>query len=80
VLDAVEALQARLVDVCCPVLVLTSAEDHVVDPANSEHLAGAVSGPVERVLLTRSYHVATLDYDKSLVEERIVAFAEKVTA
>jgi hypothetical protein len=32
------------------------------------------------VTLERSYHVATLDYDKALVEERIVDFATKVTA
>ena len=37
-------------------------------------------GPVERVTLERSYHVATLDYDKDLVDERAVEFAAKVTA
>ena len=47
-------------------------------PSNSDHLAASVSGPVERVTLERSYHVATLDYDKGVVEERIVEFATKV--
>ena len=32
------------------------------------HRRGAVSGPVERVTLERSYHVATQDYDKDLIE------------
>jgi carboxylesterase len=79
-LDAVEALQPDLERIACPVLVLTSREDHVVPPSNSDHLARSVSGPVERVMLERSYHVATLDYDRDLVEERIVGFAGKVTA
>jgi len=39
-----------------------------------------VSGPVERVTLERSYHVATLDYDRDIVIERTLAFAARVTA
>jgi carboxylesterase len=34
---------------------------------------------VERVILERSYHVATLDYDRDVVEERTVEFARRVT-
>ena len=40
----------------------------------------APGGPVERVLLERSYHVATQDYDKQLVFDRTVEFARRVTA
>ena len=79
-LDAVDAFQPDLSKITCPVLLLTSPQDHVVPPSNSDHVAAAVAGPVERVTLERSYHVATLDYDKGLVEERIVDFATKVTA
>ncbi len=63
----------------CPVLLLTSPQDHVVDPSQSDHLAATVKGPVDRVTLERSYHVATLDYDKDIIFERAVAFAKKVT-
>ncbi len=63
-----------------PAAALTSPNDHVVDPGDSDFLAGAVSGPVERVTLERSYHVATLDYDGPFICERAVAFARKVTA
>jgi len=79
-LDAVDALQPDLGRITCPVLLLTSPQDHVVPPSNSDHLAASVAGPVERITLERSYHVATLDYDRELVEERIVDFAAKVTA
>ncbi len=78
--DAVEMIQELLPKITCPVLILTSPQDHVVQPSASDHLAATVSGPVERVSLDRSYHVATLDYDRELVETSVVAFAEKVCA
>lgn len=73
-------LQARLGDIRCPVLILTAPQDHIVPPVSSDVLAERVSGPVERVTLERSYHVATLDYDKDIVIERAVKFALAVTA
>ena len=76
----VVALQPELGKIACPVLLMTSANDHVVEPSNSDHLASIVSGPVERVALERSYHVATLDYDKQLIIDRTIDFVRKVTA
>lgn len=77
---AIDELQPHLADIRCPVLILTSPNDHVVPPASSDHLAAAVSGPVERVSLERSFHVATLDFDAELIEAESVAFARRVTA
>jgi carboxylesterase len=79
-MEAVAELHGRLGDIRCPVLILTSPQDHVVPPVSSDVLAAAVSGPVERVALERSYHVATLDFDRDLVEKRTVEFALRVTA
>lgn len=79
-MDALEGLQDDLQRITCPVLIMTSPEDHVVEPSASDHLASKVTGPVERVTLERSYHVATLDYDRDLIRERVVQFAEKVLA
>ena len=79
-MDAIDGLQADLKDIAQPVLLLTSPNDHVVPPSNSDHLAASVAGPVERVTLERSYHVATLDYDKDLIVERALDFAKKVTS
>lgn len=77
---ALEELQADLGRVACPVLVMTSAHDHVVDPADSDHLAVLVAAPVERVTLHRSYHVATLDHDRDEVARRCVEFVRRVAA
>ena len=77
---AADEFGGQLDRVTCPTLVITSSNDHVVPPENSDQLAAAVSGPVERVTLERSYHVATLDYDKDEVIERTVDFARKVTS
>ncbi|MGH9244695.1 MAG: alpha/beta hydrolase [Acidimicrobiales bacterium] len=78
--DGVNELQPDLARVACPILLVTSRHDHVVPPFNSDHLASAVAVPVERVWLERSYHVATLDYDKDEVESRTIEFATKVAA
>jgi carboxylesterase len=79
-LAAQAELAPRLADIRCPVLLCNSPQDHVVPPSSSDYLAEHVSGPVERVTLARSYHVATMDYDKDEIEQRAVDFARKVTA
>ena len=79
-IDAQAELAGLLGDVRCPVLLFTSLQDHVVAPSNSDYLAAKVAGAVERVLLERSYHVATLDYDRHEIERRAVEFAQKVVA
>jgi carboxylesterase len=78
-MEALTVLQDELGAIAMSVLVITSLQDHVVDPSNSDHVAASVSGPVERLTLDRSYHVATLDFDGPLICERAVAFAQRVT-
>jgi carboxylesterase len=76
---AAASVRDDLAKITCPVLILTSTQDHVVAPGNSDILAAGVGGEVERVTLERSYHVATLDYDKDLINEKAVGFARRVT-
>jgi len=79
-LEAGDEIAALLGSIECPVLLMNSPQDLVVPPSSSELIAERVSGPRERVTLERSYHVATLDYDKDEIERRAVEFANKVTA
>ena len=51
----------------------------MVEPVNGDFLAETFGGPVERISLERSYHVATLDFDKVAIFEAAVAFGRKVT-
>lgn len=79
-LMAAEDVRARLAEIQQPTLIITSRQDHVVNPEDSDVLAEHISGPVERVWLEKSFHVATLDYDRAEVEHRTVEFARRVTA
>ncbi|MEO6988352.1 MAG: alpha/beta fold hydrolase [Aquihabitans sp.] len=78
--DAADNLGDRLARITSPVLVITSTQDHVVPPENSDLIAKSVSGPVERLTADRSYHVVTMDYDRQMVIDATIEFARKVTA
>lgn len=78
--DGVAPLAGRFGELTMPLRLFTSRQDHVVEPADSEHLAASFGGPVEHTWLERSYHVATRDHDRDLVVAGTVAFAERVTA
>lgn len=63
-----------------PLLLFHSADDHVVEPVNSELvLAGVSSKDKIEVVLTRSYHVATLDYDAPLIFDGTVDFVRRLS-
>ncbi len=76
--DGQAQLEPRLGEVACPVLLFTSRQDHVVPTTASDLLARQIAGPVERVWLERSYHVATLDYDAELIGRTAVEFLARV--
>ena len=78
--DGLVPLSQRYGELKMPLLLFTSIQDHVVAPTDSDALAAAYGGAVERVMLERSYHVATQDYDKDIIFEGAVAFARRVGA
>jgi len=77
--DGLAPLATSYAGMTVPLLLMTSPQDHVVAPEQSDFLADLYGGPVERVALLRSYHVATQDFDKQLIFERAVEFASRVT-
>ncbi len=77
-LESGEAVRAHLGDIHCPTCIITSRQDHVVTPTDSDVIADQLGGPVERLWLEKSFHVATLDYDRAEVEATAVAFATRV--
>lgn len=68
----------RLGEIHCPVLVFTSMRSPEFALDDEKQWFEEVSGPVEHILLERSNHVATLDYDKGIIEDRSVAFALEI--
>ncbi len=76
--EGIRPITDRYAELTVPLLLFSSKDDHVVPPENSTHLADTYGGEVELVELTRSYHVATQDFDRDLINERSAAFVERV--
>jgi len=62
----------------CPVLVFTSMLSPEFAQEETNPWFVDVPGPVEHILLERSNHLATLDYDKAIVEGRSLAFVQQI--
>ena len=77
-LDGIEPLSHEYPQLHMPLLLMNSPQDHVVEPAHAQFLADHYGGPLERITLERSYHVATQDYDKELIVEATAKFATRV--
>jgi carboxylesterase len=61
-----------------PLLVFTSRDDHVVEPANSDRLmAAAGSADKRQIVLEDSYHVATMDNDLPVIIAETLAFVRE---
>ena len=73
--DGIALLTDRFGELTMPLLLFTSRQDHVVEPRQSEHLARTFGGDVDHRWLERSYHVATLDYDRHEIIAAAVEFA-----
>jgi carboxylesterase len=77
--DGLAPMAERYGELTMPLLLFTSREDHVVEPAQSEYLAAHYGGPVDHRWLERSYHVATMDFDRDVINVDAAAFAKQVT-
>jgi carboxylesterase len=76
--EGIASVHDNLGLISAPSLLISSREDHVVTSDNGDDLESMVSGPVERVWLENSYHVATLDNDQELVESLTLDFLARV--
>ena len=76
--DALVDLQDHLPNIAMPTLIIVSEQDHVVPPASSDHIASMISSDPQRLTLTDSFHVATLDYDQDRIIGAVVEFVATV--
>jgi carboxylesterase len=72
--EGIDETAAHLDRISCPVLLLSSRNDHVVPSSSGDVLCAGVAGPIERVWLENSYHVATLDNDADEITSRALHF------
>jgi carboxylesterase len=77
--DGLAPMADRYGELTMPLLLFTSRQDHVVEPTQSEHLASTYGGPVDHRWLERSYHVATMDFDRDVINVDAATFAKQVT-
>jgi carboxylesterase len=69
--------RARLHDVTVPMQLFHSVDDHTLPVSNTEIIMKGVGSRVkQRIELTNSYHVATLDYDAEIIFENSKIFIE----
>lgn len=76
-------VRSQLPQLTQPLLVAYSPQDHSVPCGNAQalrDLIGRADAPVTELVLPRSYHVATLDYDAPLLEAETVRFVGEVAA
>jgi carboxylesterase len=76
--EGIASVYENLHSINAPSLLLSSREDHVVTSDNGDALMENVAGPIERIWLENSYHVATMDNDQELVETSTVDFLARV--
>lgn len=58
------------------VLIIQAREDEVASIKNTEHLQKHLGGPVEALILDDSYHLITIDRQRSLVMQRAAEFVK----
>lgn len=75
VLQLMAKVHADLSAVTAPALLFVSPQDHVVPPPNTKRIYERISSAEKEIVeLPRSYHVATLDYDREIIFERSASF------
>ena len=77
--DGVGPLSTTYGSIKVPMMLFSSRNDHVVDPQQGDFLAANYGGRCERVMLEKSFHVATQDLEKDVINSRAVDFAREVT-
>jgi carboxylesterase len=73
--------RSRLHDVTVPMQLFHSVDDHTLPVSNTEIIMKSVGSQIkQRIELTNSYHVATLDYDAEIIFENSKIFIENHSA
>lgn len=74
------ATRSRLDRITVPVLLFQSSDDRIVSPTNAPYLYRQLTGTdkKELVWLNNSGHMATLDYDKTIIFENTLRLIKEI--
>lgn len=77
--NLVAEVKPRLSEIKTPALVVHAREDDISDLSNTIYLQRHLGGVVDALVLDDSYHIVTIDRQRSLVVDRSAAFARWIT-
>lgn len=78
-LKLIKIMKKNLYKINQPTLILKSKEDHVIPRESVSYVYERIQSVKKRVeWLTNSYHVATIDYDKDIIIEKIENFIKEI--
>ena len=79
-LKMLKITREKLGEITLPVQLFHSVDDHTLPVSNTEIVMKGISSTNKnRIELTNSYHVATLDYDADLIFQNSLTFIESLT-
>ncbi|MDA8197186.1 MAG: alpha/beta fold hydrolase [Actinomycetota bacterium] len=76
--EAVIELAPQVEKLEMPILLYNSIDDHVVSPDSGELLVEKCKN-LEQVVLKNSFHVATLDFDKEIINDGMISFFDSLS-
>lgn len=80
VLGLAKVVDELLPSLAVPALFIQSAEDRVLPPENGRYMLERIASADRRLVeLPNSYHVATMDFDRSLVADEVIGFVRRLS-
>jgi carboxylesterase len=79
-LRLIRRVKKDLGKVSAPLLIVHALEDDITHVRNARRLAASVSGEVETLFLTDSYHLVTVDRERAKVARATQAFLDRLSA
>jgi len=76
----VDALKPELSSIKQNTFLVQAREDDVASMANAQYLQRHLGGLVETLILDDSYHMVTMDRQRSIVNSRVVSFIQGIAA
>jgi carboxylesterase len=75
-----DRVRRHLRDIRQPTLIIHPRDDDMASLSNAQEIASNIGGLTDMLILDDSYHLVTLDRQRRLVQDRVVAFAARIGA